>query len=89
MKLPYTRAMLEAAVSGKLEGVPMEAHPVFRVLVPQSCPGVPDDVLDARGMWADKAAYDCAARNLSARFNENFKKFEQVDTEVAGAAPAG
>jgi ATP-dependent phosphoenolpyruvate carboxykinase len=40
-------------------------------------------------MWADKAAYDCGARNLSARFNENFKKFEQVDTEVAGAAPAG
>ena len=87
MKLPYTRAMLEAALTGRLDGVAMEPHPVFRVLVPKSCPGVPSDFLDARGMWADKAAYDRAAQDLSARFNENFKKFEQVDREVVAAAP--
>src|SRR5579864_7665529 len=87
MKLPYTRAMLDSAISGRLEGVPMEPHPVFKVRVPRSCPGVPNDFLDARGMWADKAAYDRAAQDLSARFNENFKKFEKVDQEVRQAAP--
>jgi phosphoenolpyruvate carboxykinase (ATP) len=87
MRLAYTRAMLEAALSGQLEGVETETHPVFRVRVPTSCPGVPADFLDARGMWADEAAYDRAARDLSGRFNENFKKFERVDSEVLAAAP--
>jgi phosphoenolpyruvate carboxykinase (ATP) len=87
MKLSYTRAMLEAALTGKLEGVPTEPHPVFRVRVPKSCPGVPAEFLDARGMWADKAAYDRAAQELSAKFNENFRKFEQVDGAVMAAAP--
>jgi phosphoenolpyruvate carboxykinase (ATP) len=89
MKLPYTRAMLEAALSGQLEHVAMEPHPVFRVRVPKSCPGVPADFLDARGMWADKSAYDRASQNLSGRFKENFKKFERVDSEVLAAAPIG
>ena len=87
MKLPYTRAMLDSAISGRLNGVTMERHPVFRVLVPKSCPGVPYDFLDARGLWADKAAYDHAAQELSAKFNQNFKKFERVDKEVVAAAP--
>ena len=88
MKLPYTRAMLDAALAGKLEGVATRPHPAFRVQVPQSCPGVPDSMLDARGMWQDKAAYDRAAHDLAGRFRENFKKFEKVDKEVAEAAPA-
>ena len=87
MKLPYTRAMLDAALSGRLDGVSKEPHPVFHVLVPKSCPGVPNDFLDARGLWADKTAYDRAAQDLSARFNQNFKKFEQVEKEVLAAAP--
>jgi phosphoenolpyruvate carboxykinase (ATP) len=87
MKLAYTRAMLNAALSGELEKVPMTPDPVFRVLVPQSCPNVPASVLDARGMWQDKAAYDRAAAGLSARFRTNFEKFTAVEAEVREAAP--
>ncbi|MEX2264605.1 MAG: phosphoenolpyruvate carboxykinase (ATP) [Bryobacteraceae bacterium] len=87
MKLSYTRAMLNAALSGQLNDAAMEPHPVFRVLVPKKCPGVPDEILDSRGMWADKAAYDRAALDLGARFNRNFKQFESVASEVADAAP--
>jgi phosphoenolpyruvate carboxykinase (ATP) len=88
MKLAYTRAMLNAALAGELAAVPTETHPVFRLAVPQSCPGVPAQFLDARGMWADPEAYDRAARDLSARFNKNFEKFTGVAREVAEAAPA-
>jgi phosphoenolpyruvate carboxykinase (ATP) len=87
MKLAYTRAMLNAVLSGELERVPMTPDPVFRVLVPQSCPNVPASVLDARGMWQDKAAYDRAAAALSARFRTNFEKFTAVEAEVREAAP--
>ncbi len=87
MKLPYTRAMLNAALSGELNSVAMEAHPVFKVAVPKSCPGVPAQYLDARGMWRDKEAYDRAARDLAARFNKNFEKFSSVSGEILAAAP--
>ena len=88
MKLKYTRAMLNAAISGALEGAQFTAHPVFRVMVPSSCPYVPSELLDARGMWPDKTAYDRAAVDLSGRFNRNFQKFEGVEQEIAQAAPA-
>jgi phosphoenolpyruvate carboxykinase (ATP) len=88
MKLRYTRAMLNAALSGDLNGVPTTPHPIFKVAVPASCPGVPSQFLDARGMWPDKAAYDKAARDLSQRFNKNFEKFTSVNREIAEAAPA-
>jgi phosphoenolpyruvate carboxykinase (ATP) len=88
MKLKYTRAMLNAAISGTLEGMHFTPHPVFRVMVPSSCPYVPSELLDARAMWADNAAYDRAAADLSGRFNRNFEKFEGVEREIAAAAPA-
>jgi phosphoenolpyruvate carboxykinase (ATP) len=89
MKLRYTRAMLNAALAGELNHVPMTPHPVFKVAVPASCPDVPPTFLDARGMWPDKTAYDKAARDLSQRFNKNFEKFTSVKSEIASAAPAG
>jgi phosphoenolpyruvate carboxykinase (ATP) len=87
MKLRYTRAMLNAALNGWLKDVAVERHPVFGVSVPKSCPGVPAGLLDARGMWADKAAYDRAALDLAGRFNKNFEKFSAVNKEIAAAAP--
>lgn len=87
MKLSYTRAMLAAALSGKLDKAAMQPHAVFRVLVPRSCPGVPNEILDARGQWRDPSAYDRAAQELSARFKRNFAKFEAVDREILQAAP--
>ena len=89
MRLPYTRAMLNALLDGSLHDVPAQPHPVFGVMVPESCPGVPSEFLDARAMWSDQHAYDRAARDLAARFNRNFEKFSQVHQDVAAAAPVG
>jgi phosphoenolpyruvate carboxykinase (ATP) len=88
MNLNYTRAMVNAAIAGQLDDVPVEPHPVFRVLVPKSVPGVPAHLLDARAQWKDGAAYDRAAEDLSARFRKNFEKFGQVAEEILEAAPA-
>jgi len=88
MSLKYTRAMVNAAIAGQLDNVPVEPHPVFRVLVPKSAPGVPAELLDARGQWNDKAAYDRAAEDLSGRFKKNFEKFGKVAEQIMEAAPA-
>jgi len=88
MNLKYTRAMVNAAIAGELDRVPAEPHPVFRIGVPKSCPGVPAEILDARGQWQDAAAYDRAAEDLSARFKKNFEKFGAVAEPIMEAAPA-
>ncbi len=87
MDLTSTRAMVDAAVEGRLDNVEVAEHPVFGVLVPRSCPGVPAEMLDARGMWADRGAYDSAARDLAARFEKNFERFGSIDPAVRGAGP--
>jgi len=86
MKLPYTRAMVRAAIEGKLNHVEFETDPAFGLTVPKSCPGVPPEFLRARDAWKDKAAYDKAAADLSARFVKNFEKFD-VPANVRAAAP--
>jgi phosphoenolpyruvate carboxykinase (ATP) len=88
MSLKYTRAMVNAAVAGELDGVAVTPHPVFRVLVPKNVPGVPAELLDARGQWKDGAEYDRAAEALSGRFKKNFEKFGQVAEQIMEAAPA-
>jgi phosphoenolpyruvate carboxykinase (ATP) len=87
MRLPYTRAMLTAALEGQLDHVPMEPHGFFKTMVPKACPHVPPDFLDPRGMWSDKTAYDRAALELSALFARNFEKFSDVSPEVLEAGP--
>ena len=52
MKLAYTRAMVTAALNGSFDSIAFKHHDVFNVDYPVSCPGVPDEMLDARGMWA-------------------------------------
>jgi phosphoenolpyruvate carboxykinase (ATP) len=88
MALPYTRAMITAALDGRLDEVPTHAHPIFRVSVPTTCPGVPAEVLDARKTWKDPAAYDAKARELAGRFVKNFEKFPDAATATKAAGPA-
>ncbi len=87
ISLPHTRAMVNAAIEGRLEGVPVKPHPVFQVMVPECVPGVPAEILNPRGLWQDEAAYDEAAAALSARFHENFTRFAGVDPQIVAAAP--
>ncbi|MBO9659989.1 MAG: phosphoenolpyruvate carboxykinase (ATP), partial [Chitinophagaceae bacterium] len=88
MKLSYTRAMITAALEGKLDDVACNAHPVFGVAIPVSCPGVPSEILDPRSTWADKAAYDDKANYLASLFIKNFEKYKDgVSAEVLASAP--
>jgi phosphoenolpyruvate carboxykinase (ATP) len=87
MKLAHTRAMISAALEGKLDNVSTVEHPVFGLAVPTSCEGVPSELWDVRGTWDDAHAYDQAAQDLAARFAANFERFEAQATEemMAGA----
>ena len=68
-----TRAMVNAALSGKLNNVDYQQHSIFHLSVPQTCPGLSSQtLLNPREMWSDKGDYDKTATRLVSLFNENF-----------------
>ena len=88
MKLSYTRAMITAVLNGALDQVEFEKHPVFGMLMPKMCPGVPKELLHPRYTWADRAAYDQAAIKLAEMFIQNFEKYAAgVSEEILQSAP--
>lgn len=90
MKLRYTRAMITAALNGELDQSEFEAHDIFGVLMPISCPNVPDELLNPKNTWENKSAYDEKANHLADLFNKNFEQFEEgVSQEILDAAPKG
>ncbi|MBM3427170.1 MAG: phosphoenolpyruvate carboxykinase (ATP) [Bacteroidetes bacterium] len=88
MKLRYTRAMITAALEGKLDDVTYKTHEVFGLAMPTSCPDVPTELLDPKSTWEDGAAYDAKANELAEKFVANFDKFkEYANDEIMAAAP--
>ncbi|MBG9445925.1 phosphoenolpyruvate carboxykinase (ATP) [Cytobacillus firmus] len=82
MKLAYTRAMVEAALEGELNNVETIKDEIFGLEIPQHVTGVPDEVLQPNKTWADQAAYEAKAKELAAKFRENFKKFTSVSSDI-------
>ncbi len=88
MKLSYTRAMITAALNGALDKADYHTHPVFGMMIPADCPGVPSEILDPRSTWADKDAYDRVSRDLALQFVRNFEKYALgISEEILQAAP--
>jgi phosphoenolpyruvate carboxykinase (ATP) len=88
MKISITRALLTAALDGQLEKSNFTTDPVFNILVPDSCAGVPAEVLAPKNTWADKAAYDQKARELAAMFAKNFEQYKSyASKEIQEAGP--
>ena len=88
MAIHHTRAIVNAALGGKLHGVSTTTHPVFGLEVPVQCPGIPAEVLDPRNTWSDKVAYDQQARKLARLFENNFTKYsDDVSDAVRVAGP--
>lgn len=88
MKIAYTRAMITAALDGSLHDIQTRIDPVFGLAVPESCPGVPQEVLDPRQTWADTERYDAQASKLAKMFRDNFAHFAaDVPPAVQEAGP--
>ena len=90
IKLNYTRAMISAALEGSLEKAEFEPHPIFGMMMPKTCPGVPATILNPRNTWSDKNSYDEKSRDLAKKFIKNFEKYASgVGDEILSAAPLG
>jgi phosphoenolpyruvate carboxykinase (ATP) len=88
MSIHYTRALLNAALDGKLLDAEYYTDPVFGFEVPKWCEGVPEKVLNPANTWDDQAAYKDKYLQLAALFIENFKKFAcSCPSDIVKAGP--
>ncbi len=84
MKIAYSRALVNAALDGTLAKGSFVKDPVFGLDIPVSCPGLPQEILNPRNAWSDKAAYDAMAQKLVEMFRHNFEQFKETTSpEVA------
>lgn len=78
MKLADTRAMLKSILDGSAEQSKTRVDPNFGFEIPVALTGVESKLLDPREAWADKAAYDGAAKALATRFANALEKAKAV-----------
>jgi len=88
IKLKYTRAMIDAIHNKDFDNVSYVKDEEFGFMIPESCPGVPSEVLIPKNTWDDKDRYDEVKNKLVSLFNNNFRKFEaNVNKDIINAGP--
>ncbi|HEX5026777.1 MAG TPA: phosphoenolpyruvate carboxykinase (ATP), partial [Agriterribacter sp.] len=73
--LRYTRAMVNAALRGHLDDVVYSTDKFFGLAVPQTCPGIPYNIINPENNWENKNAYVQTAKNLAWQFIKNFGQY--------------
>ncbi len=88
ISIKYTRALLNAALEGKLDNVEFVTDEYFNLSIPTSCEGVPSDILNPKNTWENQADYDTKAKDLAKQFVLQFKGYEPyVSEEVIASGP--
>jgi phosphoenolpyruvate carboxykinase (ATP) len=76
MSLPITRKLIDAALNGELNSVEFQVEPYFGFNIPKHCKDVPSEILYPKDNWASQEEYDETAKDLIAKFRENFSKYD-------------
>lgn len=88
IELSFTRAMIKAALTGELNKVDYQIHPIFKLAMPTKCPDVPNAILNPRDTWRNEEEYDKIAEKLAHLFTENFEQYKDKATkETIEAGP--
>ena len=88
--ISLTRAMVHAALDGKLKNAEYYENQLFHLCMPLSCPGVPAEILNPEKTWEDKNAYKQRAKKLAHEFSEHFDRAygdKNIDESVRSQCP--
>ncbi len=70
-----TRAIIHAILDGSIEKAETKILPIFNLEIPLELPHVNTNILDPRDTYSDPQEWQRRAKDLAARFIENFKKY--------------
>jgi phosphoenolpyruvate carboxykinase (ATP) len=90
IKLKYTRAMVDAALSGKLNDVEYTEDKLFHVNIPANCENVPSEILNPINTWKNKEDYKKTAEKLAQKFSTDFDKSygkQDISPEIVSQCP--
>jgi phosphoenolpyruvate carboxykinase (ATP) len=76
INLAYTRAMINAIHENLFQNISFHTEPYFNLSIPESCPEIPNSILNPIDAWSDKDAYVAQAKKLKHLFDTNFLKFQ-------------
>lgn len=79
ISLKDTRAIIDAILDGSIDNAPKTTVPVLNLEIPTSLPNVSEGILDPRNTYATEGDWEAKARELGAKYIENFKQY--CDTE--------
>ena len=82
MSIAHTRALLNAALNGEFDAARTVRLPILGLRIPETCPGVPDEILNPRNTWSDPQAYDEAAIGLRDLFRQNYAEKNYADLSI-------
>ncbi|WP_297442490.1 phosphoenolpyruvate carboxykinase (ATP) [Sulfurimonas sp.] len=81
MSLKDTRACINAILDGSIKESEFDTIKTFRLQVPKTLGDINPELLNPRNAWADKEAYDQTRDKLAKMFEENFKRYQDADSE--------
>lgn len=79
ISLKNTRAIIDAIINGEIDKAATTKIPFLNLTVPTSLTDVSEGILDPRDTYADVNEWEVKARDLAARYIENFERY--TDTE--------
>lgn len=75
ISLKDTRAIIDAIIDGSIETAEKVKVPIMNLEIPVSLPNVSEGILDPRDTYKDSAEWEVKARDLAARYIQNFEQY--------------
>lgn len=88
IKLPYSRALIKAALKMNVNEKNFHIDPTFGLKIPDQIEGVPDLILDPINTWNDKDSYHQIAEGLIRKMQQRMEIFaDTLSQEIYNSGP--
>lgn len=88
ISIHYSRAMINAVLSGYYDDQPFDNFPIFNLQIPVSCPSVPAEILNPYAGRHLESDYFNRLKQLAEKFNRNFEQYRpMVSDETYHSGP--
>jgi len=81
MSLKDTRACIHAILDGSIKNSEFDTTKTFRLQVPKTLGDINPNLLNPRNAWENKEEFDASRDKLAEMFIENFKKYQDTESE--------